>query len=252
MVARLACLTGLFVVFGLGQNPAPENIDRVFTFRNTEGEQQLQEITTVMRSIVDMRQITLDPAKRTLAVKGNAAQIALTEWLMAELDRVSVRESSVHRYAMANTTEGAVRVFHVAHTDTVQSLQEMATMVRAVGEVRRLFTYNAPRVIVMRDTEERMALMEWLLHEADRSVAPDGPAPEYRMAEMPEGVVRVYWLKHADTVQRLQQIAVKVRSSSRVRRLFTYNATRLLTVRGTEDQMKLVTDLVAELDRPTN
>ena len=65
----------------------------------------------------------------------------------------------------------------------------------------------------------------------------------------PENIVRIYFLAHADTPARLQQIAVEVRTGSMIRRAFLYNAQRAIAFRGTTDQIAIVDRLVKERDK---
>src|SRR5262245_43383386 len=107
--------------------------ERVFPFKYVTQEPQTQEIATVVRALTEIKNLTLDSAKRNLTVRGDQKQLALTEWLMKELDRFQEGESFVHKYQMADTAEGTVRVFHVKNAATPQALQEVATMIRSVG-----------------------------------------------------------------------------------------------------------------------
>jgi len=62
--------------------------------------------------------------------------------------------------------------------------------------------------------------------------------------------VRVFFLAQADTPQRLQEIAVLVRSTTGLRRLFTYNALSAVVARGTPDQIAWAERLIKERDKP--
>jgi hypothetical protein len=79
---------------------------------------------------------------------------------------------------------------------------------------------------------------------------PRTPAPhEYRPAGTADDVVRVFFLTHAESPQRLQQIATGVRSTTEVKRIFTYTAPRAMTLRGTAAQIAMADKMIAELDR---
>jgi general secretion pathway protein D len=51
----------------------------------------------------------------------------------------------------------------------VQEFQEIVTTVRSVSDVRRMFTFNAQNAIVVRDTVDKVALVEKLLHDFDKA-----------------------------------------------------------------------------------
>jgi len=44
----------------------------------------------------------------------------------------------------------------------------MATDVRSIGNIRRLFTYNLSNALIMRGTAAEMALADWLVKELDQ------------------------------------------------------------------------------------
>ncbi|MGH9720246.1 MAG: hypothetical protein ACRD8O_08540 [Bryobacteraceae bacterium] len=74
-------------------------------------------------------------------------------------------------------------------------------------------------------------------------------AAEHRLTGVGDDVVRVFYLTRAETPQRLQEIAVQLRSMTEVRRLFTYNAHRAVALRGTADQIARADRLIKEWER---
>jgi general secretion pathway protein D len=64
--------------------------------------------------------------------------------------------------------DDVVKVFYVTNATTVQEFQEIATAIRTVAEIRRVFTYNAQRAMVVRDTVDKVALAEKLVHDLDK------------------------------------------------------------------------------------
>ena len=66
----------------------------------------------------------------------------------------------------------AVRVFYLPNAYTVQEFQEIANALRTVAEIRRVFTYNAMRALVVRGTPDEIAFVEKLVHDLDK------PKPE--------------------------------------------------------------------------
>ena len=64
-----------------------------------------------------------------------------------------------------------VKVFYIRNATTVQELQEIATTVRSIAEIRRAFTYNALNAIMVRDTADKVALAEKLISDIDKPKA---------------------------------------------------------------------------------
>lgn len=133
-----------------------------------------------------------------------------------------------HEYRpAADGDDDVVRVFHLRQTDTVEDFQEVATVVRSITELRRVFTYNAPRMVVLRGAASQVALAEWLFSELD---TPANESREYRPSANPNDV------------------STPVRSITELRRLFTCNAPKVVPARGTASQLGLAQWLFAELD----
>ncbi len=261
MLAKAARLTVviLLALEASAQTVAEPGLDRVFNFTQTEALQSLQEITTVIRSTADIRHAYLDAAQRSLTVRGTAGQIAIVEWLFYELDKPPVghqgQKAVMREYRVAGGSDDVVRVFYLAHTRAAQDLQEVATLIRSIGDIPRLFTYNAPKAVTLRGTTEQMALAEWLINELDRpaAVTPqsrDSASHEYLLSGGSENVVRLFYLAPAAAPKRFQEIAAAVRSGTGIRRLFAYNALRALALRGTAEQISLADRLIRELNQP--
>ena len=145
-------ITFLFACLAFGQPPVQENLDRVLHFTHTGNAQDIQEIATSIRAISEIRQLSADTDQRTLTLRGTPTQIALAEWLFVELDRLSREDSATHEYHLAGAPDDMVRVFYLTAAKTIQDLQEVATLVRTIADIRWACTYNAPRAITLRGT----------------------------------------------------------------------------------------------------
>jgi hypothetical protein len=106
----------------------------------------------------------------------------MAEWLYNELDNPAnwqpaapgARNSSGREYRLPNSGDETVRVFYLSHTETFGQLQEMATVIRSLTGIRRLFPYSdsTPRALAMRGTGQQIALAEQLIKERDKSDPP--------------------------------------------------------------------------------
>jgi hypothetical protein len=233
---------------------AGDDIVHIFFLAHSGTVQHLQEAATDIRTIADIRRLFTYNG-RAINLRGTASQIALSEWLVSELDQPAnqpPRTPAPHEYRLSGTVEEVVRVFYPTHTGTPQGLQEMATDVRTIGNIRRLFTYNGPSALILRGTASEIALAEWLVNQLDQppNQPPQAPTPhEYRPSGTVDDLVRVFFLTHAESPQHLQQIATEVRTTAEIKRIFTYNALRSLIARGTAAQIALADRLIAERDQ---
>src|SRR5207245_5564673 len=53
-----------------------------------------------------------------------------------------------------------VKVFYLKNVSSAQELQEIATDVRSICDIRRLFTYNGQMALIVRAEADRVALAE--------------------------------------------------------------------------------------------
>ena len=100
-------------------------------------------------------------------MRGTADQIAIAEWLFNDLDKQS-QNPGTHELRLPGGGDDVVRVFYLTHAGTPQRLQEIATEVRSMAEIRRLFIYKAPSAMALRGTAGQIALADRLIQERDR------------------------------------------------------------------------------------
>src|SRR5215467_10450187 len=65
---------------------AGQTVDRTFYFASISDPQNMQEVATLIRTIADIRQVSVDTAKRSMTVESTAEPIAIAEWLLKRLD----------------------------------------------------------------------------------------------------------------------------------------------------------------------
>ena len=209
----------------------------------------MQEIATAVRTIADIKDVQVDEAAKTMRLGSGPDQLKLAEWMFALLDAPDPASATHHEY-QATGEENVVHLYYLKTPATVLEFQEVVTAVRTVADIRRVFTYNAPKAMVARGNGDQIALADWLVRELDQpSHTP--AVHDYKMTAgfvRDESYIRVFYLAHAATVQDFQQVATAVRNTADVRRVFTYNSPRAMVVRGTPDQGKLAAWLVDQLD----
>jgi len=231
-----------------------QNTARVFHLHHIETQQDLDDFTTMVRTIADASQLITDAAQKTLSIRGTPSQIAIAEFLFTELDRQTVPDSVTQEFRVANNADDVVHVFFAPHTATVQEFQEVATTIRTIAEIRRVFTYTTPRALAVRGTADQVAAAQFLIRELDQPAdAKRTTSRQYQMidtANHGETAVQVFYLPYAATVQQFQEVATVIRTIGEVRRIFTYNTPRALIVRGTSDQVAFTSWMVNELGKP--
>ncbi len=215
------------------------------------------EMMSTVRTITGMSHMYgSDLTPRTLVVRGTEDQIATVAYLINELDQpMDAKRTDSPEYQIVDPAEKrgetALRVFYAPYTSTPEQFYEIATMIRTVVETWRLFTCTQPRAIIVRGTPDQVSLAGWIIHELARS-ANSTPSPTYKIADFDktgENVVQVIYVKGADKMRDFQQFVTQIRTVTRMRRVFTYNATRAVAIRGTADQLAITEQMLQDRAR---
>src|SRR6185295_13258515 len=109
---------------------------------------------------VDLSNATADQAFDYLAT------LTHTFWKAITPNTIFVAEDNVTK--RRDYEDDVVKVFYVTNVTSVQEFQEIATAIRTVAEIRRVFTYNAQKAMIVRGTVDQVALTEKLIHDLDK------------------------------------------------------------------------------------
>ena len=112
---------------------------------------------------LDLSNVTLDQALDYIAL------LTKTYWKPVSSNAIFVTEDNVTK--RRDYEDEVVKVFYLRNPTSVQEFQELVTTIRSVSDVRRMFTYNEQNAIVVRDTVDKVALVEKLLHDMDKPKA---------------------------------------------------------------------------------
>jgi hypothetical protein len=235
-----------------------ENTIRVFFLPNAAAIPDLQEAAGAIRATTEMRRVATYNASRAMATRGTPDQIGLAAWIVDVLDRRAGEKAAAREYRMPMNSdprgEVVTRIFYVSNAASIQDFQEIAAVARSLAEVRRVFTLNTPRAIVARSTPEALALADWLIQQIDKPAIgkPGAPADqssavyEYNLDR--DNTVKVFYLAQTATVQDFQTLASRIKNTTNMRRVFTYNAPRAIAVRGTGNQVATAERMAKGLD----
>ena len=237
-----------------------DDIVRLFYLTNPKIPQGFQELATAVRAMADLRRMFTYNKLRAIAIRGTAEQLKTAEFLFSQMDKPevvrgvsrAVQSSASSEFRLSEGPDNLVRVFYVPNTKTVRDFQEIATGVRSIVDLRRMFTYNAARAIAVRGTAEQLGLAEWMLSQLDAAVeSRPNPASthEYRLSSPRDPIVRIFYLAHATTPQRVQQTADEIRRQANARYVFTYPSVDAISIRAIPDKVALAGRLIQDLDK---
>ena len=223
---------------------AQADVERVFHLTKPKTSQEVYEIATVVRTMTEIKELSADGEKGTITFRGSAAQGHLADWLMQQLDGAG-SGTATFKANLEETEEQSVQVFFLKNTKPGPDLQQLATLVRSLTDIRHLMTSAAQTAMVVRSSSSQVTLAHWLVSRLDEPQKRENA--EYRIPGSPEDTVFLFYLPRTTTTQQLQQAAVKVRTATRAQRLFTYNASSVLAIRGTATQIAQARELIAQM-----
>ena len=146
--------------------------DAVRVLYTTHGQspQNIQEMVNLIRTIADVQRMFPYAAQGAIALRGNAAQVALVEWLFHELDTPDrqAQNPAAYEYRLPSGVIDAVRVYYLTHAGTQQDIQAIASAVRTTASVQRIFPYGAQKALAMRGTDTQIAAAGRLIQELDK------------------------------------------------------------------------------------
>jgi general secretion pathway protein D len=112
---------------------------------------------------LDLNNVTLQEALDYIAL------LTKTYWKPVSANAIFVTEDNVTK--RRDYEDEVVKVFYLKNPTSTQEFNEMVTAVRSVTDVRRMFQFNAENAVVVRDTVDKVALVEKLLHNLDKPKA---------------------------------------------------------------------------------
>lgn len=218
---------------------------RMFFLSHVSTSQQLQEVVTNLRAIIDIKRLFTYDTLHAVAMRGTGSQIAMATWLVNQLDQaVGVPSPAPNDYALSG--DDVTHVFNLSNPRVPMETYEMVTLIRSVADVQRIFTYTARKTIVVRTSPDHMALTAWLVKQLDRPASTPSVTVQYTLPRGPDNIVGVFYLPNPSQ-ERLNKAATQVRATARVQRLFTYGTLGALAVRGTLEQLATAEKVIEEI-----
>jgi hypothetical protein len=261
---RLAIAT-LFATAVWGQTTNGQSVSQVFHFTYEQAPIGMQEITNAIRTVPEITQASFDMGSKTLTLTATPAKMAIASWIFTTMDQPAPASHATQEYRPAGSVNDVVRILFLAHPGTTQSFQEIVNSVRTIPEMTKVFPYVAQHSIVIRGTENQVAMSEWLFHQVD---LPAGLQPVQSPAAhqyvnqvvdnphvsranpnpLPQDLTQVLFLSHEWTAPNMQQIVNTVRTIPELTKVFPCTATGAVAVRGMPATVALATWIFNQLD----
>ncbi len=231
-----------------------DDVVLVCQLAHTTTPQGAQEIVTALRIVADIQKIFNVTAPAVIALRGNASQIALAEFLLSELDQepVQARPTPLIHEFKTGGRDDAVVVYGLAHPETPRDMQEIITTLRTILGIQRIFQVTGPKLLAVRGDADQVRMAEWLIPELDREAANVGANPGANEARVPGGdeVVHVFYLAHLTSAADMGRLIGQSRAMTRFPRAFARTVPAALVLRGTTDQIAMAGHLIELSDHP--
>lgn len=220
---------------------ADQPVEAVFKLTQPQTARNLQEIVTVIRTVVGIRQVSSIVEQNSVKAVATADELRVAEWLIAGLDRTT---TSAQAYAVPGADE-AVRVFYLTHAQTGQELQEMVMLVRSLADAQYVYFYTPAKALVLRGNAWRISLAEWLISELNQPANAPRPADarEYRLPSAKDILpgsdvfVRIFYTR-ARTTEELSNMLTGLRSAVKMLpRSFINTARGAIIVRASAEKI---------------
>lgn len=225
-----------------------DDIVRVIYLGYASTVQDQQEVATAIRTIAEIRPVWVYSPQKAMVLRGTAEQLAMADWVSSAFDRHKKGDrGEPGEFRMTAGGENVMRVLWVSAAPGVREFQSLATLMRSAAAIRRVFTYNDQKAIVIRGTADQVDLAAWLTAELDQPAHATSPRI---IPYLKENVLRVYYL-NPKTVgpgtpdAEMSKIASEVRASIGIPMVMPYTPTFAITVRGSEEQLAAAEKMLA-------
>jgi len=266
-------LIGISTAFGavncatIGQNGwVPRHIPeecypaRTFGFASPASPARVQEIVRILRSSLDFVKVDTDASASTVTVHGSAEKLAMTDWLMRELDQPAAKTAPrVDKYVVstalqkelgplvpkpATANDQVMGVFFLAHTDD-RGIQELLANLRVVGDVWKIANDSTGKKLVVRGPEAQLAMTKYFIDALD--VAPETAAavPDFKSGTE---VVRLFFTRQLKWPAPTSQILTALRNVVEIQHVFMFSAPAAIAVRGSADEIAAADWLIRSLE----
>lgn len=149
---------------------------RVFYLTHATTQQGIQELMVVLRLVGGINKVFNATVPMALAVRGTAADIAASEWLIQSLDIPADthpdQPAGIREYNISGATQGdgLMRVFYPVSNTTPEGLQQAVTALRAKMPGLKVFAFHSPAALAVRGSADQIAQSGQIIQQQEQPV----------------------------------------------------------------------------------
>jgi hypothetical protein len=239
----------------LASSAFAQDLSRTFQLKNNSTSTGLQEIATTLRTVFDVKQVSIDPAVSTITVSGTSDQIAAAEWLVPKVDVATGAGVSPQKYFFAGNSNDVVDVVGLKNATAIPNLQEILTTLRTVADIQKIYQSSIPKMLIMRSDPGHIAMADFLAEQIDQPALPrKGPTIANFQPNLPgnqrdkNDSVIVYGLANTPSTRDLQMILTTLRTVLQIQKIYQYTSAKMLAIRADADRIQMAEWLIPKLD----
>jgi hypothetical protein len=248
---RCASLLVVLTMSAAWAQDIPQVTSRTYRLTGpTPSARDYQELVTVIRTVADVREVSIDAAAGQITFGGRGEAPDMSEWLLQQLDKAPGKTPSETAEFHSAKKDDNLAVFYMKHVRSERGIQEALTVLRTVADVQKVFSYGALNALAMRGPAAQMALAKWMIEAMDTDAGIRVPkVPEFRIEGVRDPIVRVYYLANARTSDDISRMLTAVRTSGGIMKTFTLSTNRIFFMRGAPDQMTKAESILLTMDQ---
>jgi type II secretory pathway component GspD/PulD (secretin) len=229
---------------------ASAQVERTLHVTGPSDPRFLPQIATTLRTVADIRNVSLNQADATISIEGTPAEIELGEWVFRQLDQ-PIDSPTVPQFRIPGGKDEVVEVIRLSLANNPQYIQEMLTILRTVADIQKIFNYTPVAAIALRGKSGEVAMSEWLVHQLEQEPpTADSGVHQFTAQGKPDDIVRVVYMIHNKTPKATQEALTAARMQGHIMKAFNLSNAHAIIIRGTAPQLDQAERLIAQVDRP--
>ena len=240
-------------VLSLAQTP-PANVKGTYRFAASLTPRDLNEAATVVKSVAEVPQVSIDASTGTLTFTGSAENVDFAQWALSTIDKSYDGSSTNQAYTLP--TGETARVNFLVYQRTPQNVQELLTILRTVADVQHVFNLTSNSAIVLRGPVWSIDFAEWIIGQIDQ---PNPAKPDTTEREFNVGgpdfrglghSARLNFLANMTSIRQTSELLTVLRTVGEVQKIFTFTSTHALVLRAGDSDLQRAEWIIRQLDVP--
>lgn len=232
-----------------------QDADKTFYFTRPASNADMTALVTSARTMLALQDISIDQEQQALVTHGPVEKLVALDWLFHQLDPAAANRSSAP--AEYKFSDDVISVIPLSPDATVADITAVTTAIRTVGDIIRLVPLITQKVLVARDTPEKIAAARWMVgqllpHDGQAPKVDSAPYPSPivdKTSEVAKAVIRIFRMDPKTTAGELTSTITAIRTIADLQRLFPFESGKAVIASGPPEKIAVAGWLVNELAR---